>query len=273
MIMNTFDEIIQTKAFSDLTPKELEVIRELVSSEEEYNEMKSFFNGISQLAVSSREEISGSVKSSLNSIFQAKHPGISQSWSAPNEAAPKKITPIYSQNWFRVAALLVLSAGITTLWISFSENQVTDPDTTKTTTASNTPQKPGQINEEATKKESFPIDSTNPKEYTASSEAAENQDAEEKEQNTPASPGNFPAGTYSVTVSGKNHAAAPSIAWSGASTYNQSTNQFDENSKQEDSQDSFSKAGMDADLNPMSAGHINSDISTDDLLSLIEPSF
>ena len=50
--MNTFDEIIQTKAYNDLTPNELEVIRELVSSEEEYNEMKSFYAGIDQLAIS-----------------------------------------------------------------------------------------------------------------------------------------------------------------------------------------------------------------------------
>ena len=42
--MNTFDEIIQTKAYSDLTPEELEVIRELVSSEQEYNEMMALKN-------------------------------------------------------------------------------------------------------------------------------------------------------------------------------------------------------------------------------------
>lgn len=272
MIMNTFDEIIQTKAFSDLTPEELEVVSELVSSEEEYNEMKSFFNGISQLAVSSREEVSGSVKSSLNSIFQAKHPGISQSWSAStNEVTQKKVIPVYNQNWFRAAALLVLSAGITTLWISFSENQVADQDTTKTTTASNTPQKPEQTADSgnSTKKELFPIDTASPKEFTAAAEVAESQNTEEKEQNTTSSADNFTPGT--------NHFAASSQTWNEASTYSYN-NQFAKDGEKKELEDSFSRAGMDADLHPMKSNgyaenHANTGISTDDLLILIEPSF
>ena len=125
--MNTFDEIIQTKAYNDLTPNELEVIRELVSSEEEYNEMKSFYAGIDQLAISNIAEVSPSVKSSLNSVFQAKHPGISQNWNAP-EVTEKKVIPLYNRNLFRVAALLVLSAGITTIWVSMSENQLANAE-------------------------------------------------------------------------------------------------------------------------------------------------
>ncbi|MDF3025893.1 MAG: hypothetical protein K0S23_200 [Fluviicola sp.] len=268
--MNTFDEIIQTKAYSDLTPNELEVIRELVSSEEEYNEMKSFYAGIDQLAISNIAEVSPSVKSSLNSVFQAKHPGISQNWNAP-EAAEKKVIPLYNRTLFRVAALLVLSAGVTTIWFSMSENQLASEEKVQMTASNDT-----MLREEKTAaepKKKFPLNEGTKKQFTADS----NIPADEAPETSILTNGT----SYSYTSallkksdepgkkSEKIQPAAPVTYYFNASK---------EKETKDGDAESFSKAGLDADLHPGGfyaepAKDFKPSIKTTDLLSLIEPSF
>ncbi|MNU63827.1 hypothetical protein D3C71_530850 [compost metagenome] len=263
--MNTFDEIIQTKAYSDLTPTELEIIQELVSSEQEYNEMKGFYTEINQLSVSSREEVSPSVKSSLNAIFQAKHPGIHQNWSAPvSEPEETKVIPLYNKNWFRVAALLVVSAGVATIWVSAPENEqslekksIESPQMAQTA-----PLHEDESTVETKKK--FPIEGSNSKKYTASSTIVSSEDPSFKStigQDQTRSDGDERSdaelSVSSAPVALSNPPKAAKM-------------------KEEATTDSFAKAGMDADLNPfgnMKKKAESNDISTTDLLSLIEPSF
>lgn len=270
--MNTFDEIIQTKAYSDLTSNELEVIRELVSSEEEYNEMKSFYAGIDQLAISNIEEVSPSVKSSLNSVFQAKHPGISQNWNAP-EVVEKKIVPLYNRTLFRVAALLVLSAGVTTVWVSMSENQLADSEKVQITASSDSIIQEEKTEKEAEPKKKFPLNEGNEKRFTAASSIPAD---ETLEMEAPIYT-NGTSNSFTLTSGQKSDELSKGtykIPAPAAKTYSFSYN----DGKKESDPESLSKAGMDADLNPggfyaESTKDFKPSIKTSDLLSLIEPSF
>lgn len=264
--MNTFDEIIQTKAYSDLTPTELEVVQELISSEQEYNEMKGFYSEINHLSVSSREEISPSVKSSLNSVFQAKHPGIHQNWSAPvSEPEEAKVVPLYNRNWFRVAALLVVSAGVATIWVAAPEDKalmekdsIGSPQMAKTAT-------PAKEESTVETKKKFPIGESDSRKYTASSTIASSENESFKSVIIQDEARNSDGEEKDLAVQ-------PSVK--SAETY------FSNPPKAEqvkaEAVDGFAKAGMDADLNPF--GNLakkaeSNKISTNDLLSLIEPSF
>jgi len=300
--MNTFDEIIQTKAYKDLSSDELEVIRELVSSEAEYNEMKSFYAGIDQLALSVREEVSPSVKSSLNSVFQAKHPGINQNWNAPADVAEKKVIPLYNRTLFRAAALLVLSAGVASIWFTVSENRMESK-----LTASNAPLMQEESKEQApAPKKEFPLEQKEKqKEFTAESgipaDENVNQDMTVYSNATLSSQSPSPF-TYSWSTTEKSVAATNGATASGSfsfkspgtttfySTTNGNTANYsgDEDKLKKkgdakaDSKEELGtnllKAGLSADLNP---GGYNSkttkdykpSISNNDLLSLIEPSF
>jgi hypothetical protein len=292
--MNTFDEIIQTKAYNDLSSAELEVIQELVSSEEEYNEMKSFYSGIDQLAISNMEEVSPSVKSSLNSVFQAKHPGISQNWNATAEVEEKKIVPLYSTTWFRVAALLVLSAGVITVWVSMSENQLAMNEKGQVTANNDTTTQEKSAELKAEPKKKFPLNEGNEKQFTAASTMPKDENLEQQMQITSnatlSSTTNGGTATYQWTSSDKSIAPSPSgtykVTTSAASNgkYFSSNRAESGKKKSEDERetrnavDGLSKAGLDADLNP---GGVNAEstkdykpsISTNELLSLIEPSF
>jgi len=288
--MNTFDEIIQTKAYSDLSSTELEVIQELVSSEEEYNEMKSFYTGIDQLAISTREEVSPSVKSSLNSVFQAKHPGISQNWNATPEVEEKKMVPLYNTTWFRVAALLVLSAGVITVWVSMSENQLEKSENVQMTAGTDS------VSQETLKvepKKKFPLNEGTEKRFTAASSIPKDENLEQQmpiTSNATLSSGtNGGTATYKWTASDKSIAPSPSvtrtISTSGSGTYFSSNIAETGKKKSDDKKektlnvvDGLSKAGLDADLNPggvygESTKDYKPSISTTDMLSLIEPSF
>ncbi|WP_300666482.1 hypothetical protein [Fluviicola sp.] len=266
--MNTFDEIIQTKAYSDLTPAELEVIRELVSSEQEYNEMKGFYTEINQLSVSSREEVSPAVKSSLNAVFQSKHPGIHQNWSAPvSEPQEVKVIPLYNRNWFRVAALLVVSAGVATIWISAPESkQLMEKDSIGSTQMAQTaaPAKEESTAKVETKKK-FPIEESDSRKYTASSTivSPENQNFK-----SPANEDETRSDRETTSLDYELRASNSVVSFSNPPKADQM--------KEEITTDSFAKAGMDADLNPwsnMKKSAESGEISTNDLLSLIEPSF
>ncbi|MNJ85961.1 hypothetical protein D3C87_34430 [compost metagenome] len=275
--MNTFDEIIQTKAYSDLTSSELEVIRELVSSEEEYNEMKSFYANIDQLAITEREEVAASVKTSLNSVFQAKHPGISQNWNAPVETVEeKKIVPLYNRTVFRVAALLILSAGAASIWFTLPENQETGKKQTELTASTDSStfgetgkQKVATTNE----KKEFPINTgaETSREFTA---AAETQTDEFADQSYDELTVNKETATPKLIAAEKNTEQSRVGNYSFSKTIGN-----DEGEKAS----SLTTAGIDADLNPDGFGRIYKKeaeakrtapgISTTDLLSLIEPSF
>lgn len=278
--MNTFDEIIQTKAYSDLSSSELEVIRELISSEEEYNEMKSFYSEIDQLALSNREEVSTSVKTSLNSVFQAKHPGISQNWNAPTEVAEKKIVPLYNRNLFRIAALLVLSAGVTTIWFSMSDEQLVKSNESKIT-ASTDSVSPGETSHQ---KKKFPLNEGNGKEFTAASSIPADKNVEQKttiysnavpsdasiDQSAPAA---VPSRTYKVSTSTVNGST-----YSFSSGNAKKQDNWSEGEKREDKKGDLLKAGLAADLNPggfynESVKDYKPSIKTSDYLTLIEPSF
>ncbi len=283
--MNTFDEIIQTKAYNDLSSSELEIIRELVSSEEEYNEMKSFYAGIGQIALSGREEVSASVKSSLNSVFQAKHPGISQNWNAPAEAE-KKIVPLYNRNIFRAAALLVLSAGVITVWVSMSDNQLTQQNIASSDSVTHEKQ-----NESTTKKE-FPLNEQTNKEYTASSTVPGDKNVPQKasENDDVAAPMSLEPSGYaskdmSVSPANTTHNLKRSVSASAESitTFSFSSNRaskqnnWAETRKEESKQGNLARTGLEADLNPggfyAESKDYKPSISTTDYLSLIEPSF
>lgn len=289
--MNTFDEIIQTKAYNDLSSSELEIIRELVSSEEEYNEMKSFYAGIGQIALSGREEVSASVKSSLNSVFQAKHPGISQNWNAPAEAE-KKIVPLYNRNIFRAAALLVLSAGVITVWVSMSDNQLTQTEPKQSIASSDSMAQEKQ--KESTAKKEFPLNEQTNKEYTASSSVPGDQNNQDNvsENDEAAAPMTLESSGYAskdMSVSSasttKNLKRSVSVSASAESTTTFSfsssraskQNNWAETRKEENKQGNLARTGLEADLNPgtyyVESKDYKPGISTTDYLSLIEPSF
>lgn len=276
--MNTFDEIIQTKAYSDLSSSELEIIQELVSSEEEYNEMKSFYSEIDQLALSNREEVSASVKTSLNSVFQAKHPGISQSWNAPTETSEKKIIPLYNRNLFRAAALLVLSAGVTTVWFSMSDEPLTK-NNEPTITASTDSVHHGEVPKVQEKKK-FPLNEGNEKEFTAASTIPADKNVAQK---TTIYSNAAPTATYTVSRTSSGDESTPmAVPAASGSTYSfakvKKQDNWSEAEKGGDKKGDLLKAGLAADLNPggfynESVKDYKPSIKTSDYLTLIEPSF
>ncbi|MDR0802095.1 hypothetical protein [Fluviicola sp.] len=279
--MNTFDEIIQTKAYRDLTPDELSIVRELVSSEQEFNEMKAFYTEIGQLSVSTREEVSSSVKSSLNAVFRAKHPGIQQHWSTP-ALEEKKVAPLYNRSWFRIAAIFVISAGIATIWFATREEHFpSKKESVQLAKMEQTAHKTDQKEEDNTTslktKKQFPVNEVTSRKYTASSTISKNQSAEDLSPlNSLAAPITYletdKENTYFLLE--KQESTTLSANSPGLSSMLRAEKKSDELSGY------FAKAGMDADLNP--TGNKESfgrkevktpDISTNDLLSLIEPSF
>ncbi|AEA45909.1 hypothetical protein [Fluviicola taffensis] len=278
--MNTFDEIIQTKAYNDLTSQELEVVQELVSSEEDYNEMKSFYAGIDSLAISSREEVSSSIKSSLNSVFQAKHPGISQNWSATNEVTEPKIVPLYNRAWFRVAALLVVSAGVLTIWISNSENELAATENSKVTASNDSSLQVHK--EEAEPKKKFPINEGSATKITAASTISTGENLKDKSIVS-----DDEAPSDSKSAESYDFASPSPVASSYKSSNKRNDGKYflsnlsdkkEKTASNEDQLESLSRAGIDADLNPYgNTAKATKDykpaISTNDLLSLIEPSF
>lgn len=310
--MNTFDEIIQTKAYGDLSPEELELVQELISSEQEYNEMKAFYAGINQLSITTREEVSPAIKSSLNAVFQAKHPGIQQHWSAPvHEAETKHIIPLYNRSWFRAAAVLVVSSGIATIWFTYSENQLSEkkasvqlaklekdslaPETLQTATEKSK----GSFKTEELHSADAVVSSgnatPNPSAYSwnvqanASQAATSDESSEKHDQVIPVTPGT----SYMYTLSDRSTAATLNSGLAvikkqpekkSEAVGNKGFSSFGESKLvKEEKQLEFARAGRDADLNPLKDANSsfgkkaeNAElpvITTNDLLSLIEPSF
>lgn len=114
--MNTIEEIIQNKSWDNLSSFEKEQIQELASNEREFNEMRSFFASMKQI---SREqtEVGSAVKQSLDALFQAKHGTITIS------TVQQTTNRLFNwKNAIKIAAVLLLSIGIVTMWVNIDLN-------------------------------------------------------------------------------------------------------------------------------------------------------
>jgi hypothetical protein len=113
------EQLIMERSYASLTEAEKAAVSELCASEQEFNRMKQFFIGMGSISRASAFEPPASLKSSLDSVFAAKHGGIGAKLtprkpvSAPEAA---RIIPFYSRSWFKVAAAVTLVAGIFTIW-------------------------------------------------------------------------------------------------------------------------------------------------------------
>ncbi len=121
--MKSVEEIIETNDWSDLNPDERALIADLASNEEEFYQAKSFFQSLEPLVESTSTEVSTSIKTSLDKVFQAKHPGITQAWEAEVVSDEVKIIPIYQRNWFRIAAVLLIGGSVSMLFWKTNVNQ------------------------------------------------------------------------------------------------------------------------------------------------------
>lgn len=113
------EQLIKDKTFDSLTGEELVLVQELCETEEEFLSMKQFFLELEGVSAVQKSVVSPDIKSSLDSIFGAKHPGIRANWTAPEVAvavAEPRIIPMYQRTWFRVACILVLIGGTIPFW-------------------------------------------------------------------------------------------------------------------------------------------------------------
>ena len=118
--MKTVEEIIVEKEYAELTNDELALVAELAENEQEYKTMRSLFIQMDAEILEETSEIaSPEIKSSLDSIFMAKHPVIASDWKKEEEKEDEpKIVPLYNRNWFRVAAILLLCSGVSYMYIN-----------------------------------------------------------------------------------------------------------------------------------------------------------
>ena len=115
--MKSVEELIETKFWTELTDAERLELADLATSEEEFNNLKFFLDEMNPLVEAEQLAVNPEIKSSLDTIFQAKHPGIVQPWEVAADLEPEvKIIPFYNRTWFRVAAVLLIGTGITTLF-------------------------------------------------------------------------------------------------------------------------------------------------------------
>lgn len=122
--MKSVEELIETKNWSDLSPSERALIADLATNEEEFYQAKNFFESLQPTIEASRLETSSAIKSSLDKVFQAKHPGLTQAWEAENTiSTERKIIPIYQHVWFRIAAVLLIGTGFSILFWKTSVHQ------------------------------------------------------------------------------------------------------------------------------------------------------
>lgn len=113
------EQLIKDKTFDSLTGEELVMVQELCETEEEFLSMKQFFQELEGVSAVQKSVVSPDIKSSLDSIFGAKHPGIRANWTAPEvavAATEPRIIPMYQRTWFRVACILVLIVGTIPFW-------------------------------------------------------------------------------------------------------------------------------------------------------------
>ncbi len=110
--MRPIEDIISEKAYSELTEQELLEVAELAANEEEYNQMKRFFDSFAtEVQTGYSFQASPAVKESLDNIFMAKHPVIANDWNKEEDAAETPIIPIYRRRSVQIAAILLLCLG------------------------------------------------------------------------------------------------------------------------------------------------------------------
>lgn len=114
----TVEQLIKERTFASLTEAELQSVKELCETEEEFMSMKQFFQELEGIAASQQTIIQPEIKESLDAIFSAKYPGIRANWTAPEAApvAPAPIIPLYQRTWVRVAAIALIVLGTVPFW-------------------------------------------------------------------------------------------------------------------------------------------------------------
>jgi hypothetical protein len=132
--MKSPEEIIRTKTFDSLTHEEKLAIQDLASTPLEFDSIQSFLLQLEQFPATELPSVSESVKTSLDQVFKTKHPGIVIQKMAPTlEKTNQKSIALYNRTWFRVAALILLSFGITPYFILKSPK--IQPEKTSSTNA------------------------------------------------------------------------------------------------------------------------------------------
>jgi hypothetical protein len=112
------EQLIKERTFASLTGEELEQVKELCETEEEFQTMKLFFQELEGVSRSQKTLINPEIKNSLDSIFSAKHPGLRANWTAPEMAAAPvaPVIPLHQRTWVRVAAAAILILGTAPFW-------------------------------------------------------------------------------------------------------------------------------------------------------------
>jgi len=110
--MRPIEDIISEKAYSELSEQELLEVAELAANEEEYNQMKRFFESFAtEVQTGYGFQASPAVKESLDNIFMAKHPVIAQDWNKEEVTQSAPIIPFYKRRFVQIAAILLLCLG------------------------------------------------------------------------------------------------------------------------------------------------------------------
>jgi hypothetical protein len=114
----TVEQLIKERSYASLTGEELVSVSELCETEEEFQNMKQFFQELEGVAASDKTIINPEVKQSLDAIFGAKFPGIHASWTAPEtaEAPVAPVIPLYQRTWVRVAAVGLIVLATAPFW-------------------------------------------------------------------------------------------------------------------------------------------------------------
>jgi hypothetical protein len=125
--------IKERSTFASLSGEELEMVKELCETEEEFQAMKQFFHELENVSASRKTIINPEVKNSLDTIFSAKHPGLRANWTAPEMAAAPlaPVIPLHRRTWVRIAAAAILILGTVPFW-NMLRNELPANDT-KTT--------------------------------------------------------------------------------------------------------------------------------------------
>ncbi|PHR33250.1 MAG: hypothetical protein COA38_05190 [Fluviicola sp.] len=129
-------DIVRDKEFIELTAAERAELGELCSSEDEYNQVKNMFAGISAMDWSNPAP-KAETKESLDHLFAQKHPKAAPVWyNAPLAVIAPKGKPFYRQPLVQAAAvgLLMFLAYplVNTGAMDAKTNQVADLDTEMT---------------------------------------------------------------------------------------------------------------------------------------------
>ncbi len=101
-------DIIKEKEFIELTPNERAELREMCSTEDEFNQMKNLFVGMEAISWSNPTPRAGT-KASLDALFQQKHPKAAPIWYNSTLAliVPRE-KPFYRQPLIQAAAVGLL---------------------------------------------------------------------------------------------------------------------------------------------------------------------